>query len=210
MSKLWFGETTQEEIWQQLVNEINQENSGMTAEVHDKGKVIKAKVGEWTVTLDTVTTVVSTGKVMIPVSFTRMRAPYLNQDGLRFKVYRASMFSNLGKYFGMQDIEVGDEQFDEEFIIQGTSKEKVRELLVNEKIKALLSDQPDIGTFEVKGDDGWFEQDFPEGVDELVFTAKSKMDNPAQLKNLFVLFAEVLNQLCAIGSADKNKPPENL
>lgn len=209
MSK-WFGETTQEEIWQQLVNEINQENSGMTAEVHDKGKVIKAKVGEWTVTLDTVTTMVTIGHMMIPVSYTRMRAPYMNQDGLRFKVYRASWDSKLGKLFGMQDIEVGDEDFDEEFIIKATSKQKVRELLANPKIKALLSDQPELGLLEVKSDDGWFEQDFPEGVDELVFTAKGTMDNPAHLKNLFVLFGEILNQLCAIGSAYKNKPPENL
>jgi hypothetical protein len=206
----WFGETTQEDIWQQLVNEINQENSGMTADVHDKGKVIKAKVGEWTVTLDTVTTMVMMGHMMIPVSYTRMRAPYLNQDGMRFKVYRASWDSKLGKFFGMQDIEVGDEEFDEEFIIQGTSKKKVRELLANAKIKALLSDQPELGMLEVKSDDGWFEKDFPEGVDELVFTAKGAMDNPAELKNLFVLFAEVLNQLCAIGSANKNSPPDNL
>ncbi len=215
MGKLrdWFTVPTQEEIWQQLVNEINQEKSGITAQVaqgENQNKVIKASVGEWTVTLDNVTVMIWMGKMMIPMTHTRIRAPYVNQDGLRFNVHRAGLFSGISKYFGMQDIEVGHELFDKEFIVQGTDEAKIRALLAQPKIVELLRAQPDIGTFEVKDDDGWFDQQFPEGVDELVFTSQSKIDDFTQLKQLFVLFGEVLNQLCAIGSAYKKKPTENL
>ena len=49
---------------------------------------------------------VSTGKTTIV--FTRMRAPYVNPNSFRFTIYRKGFFSGIGKFFGMQDIEIGD------------------------------------------------------------------------------------------------------
>jgi hypothetical protein len=83
-------------------------------------------------TLDTYA--VSTGKVTIV--FTRMRAPFVNPSGFRFRVYRKSIFSGLGKFFGMQDIEVNDPPFDHDFIVQGTDESRVRQLLASPKLRA--------------------------------------------------------------------------
>ena len=58
-----------------------------------------------------------------------MRAPYVNPEGFRFTIYRKGIFSELGKLLGMQDIEVGDPEFDEAFIIKGNDEFKVRESL---------------------------------------------------------------------------------
>ena len=69
-----------------------------------KGDKVQITHGEWTVTLDTFA--VSTGKTT--VVYTRMRAPYVNPDGFRFTVYRRGFFADLGKRFGMQDVEVGN------------------------------------------------------------------------------------------------------
>jgi hypothetical protein len=55
-----------------------------------------------------------------------LRASYINPDGFRFKVYRPGFFSDVAKWFGMQDIEVGHADFDGEFIIKGTDAEKLR------------------------------------------------------------------------------------
>src|SRR5947199_210805 len=78
------------------------------------GGKVQAHVGPWTVTLDT--HVVSNGETS--TTYTRMRAPYVNPDGFRFTIYRKGFFSDLGKLLGMQDIEVGDPEFDEAFILK--------------------------------------------------------------------------------------------
>lgn len=200
----WFG-PSQDELWAQLAAEINKENSGLKAEFVDggtwKSDVVKAQAGEWTLTLDVF--VVSTGKVIIP--FTRLRAPYVNSDGFRFKISRAGFFTNLSKKLGLQDIEIGEAPFDAAFVIQATDEAKVRRLLSNAKIRELFAAQPDVH-LEVKDDEGWFGATFPEGVDELSFYAGGIITDVARLKQLFALFAEILNQLCAIGSAYKHNP----
>lgn len=156
---------------------------------------------EWTITLDTYT--VSTGKSH--VTYTRMRAPYVNADGFRFKIYRKNIFSGIGKYFGMQDLEVGYPEFDNDFIIKGNDESKVRSLFMNDKIRALIQQQPSI-SLEVKDDEGWFGADFPEGVDELCFQVVGVITDVKRLKSLYELFAETLNHLCLIGSAYENDP----
>ena len=150
---------SKEEIWSQLSREIGAEyqEGGFFKE----GKIVLSH-REWEITLDTYT--VHTGKVTI--IYTRMRAPYVNRDGFRFNIYRKSAFSWLGKLFGVEDIEVGEAFFDEEFIIQGEPEILVRSMLNNSRIRQLIQDQKDIH-FQVKDDDGWFKSRFPEGVDEL-------------------------------------------
>jgi hypothetical protein len=89
---------SREEIWRQLSAEIGARyvEGGLW-----KGDKVQATYGEWTLTLDTYA--VSTGKATIV--FTRMRAPYVNPEGFRFNIYRKSVFSELAKRFGMQDVE---------------------------------------------------------------------------------------------------------
>jgi hypothetical protein len=187
-----------EEIWQQLCHEIGAEyiNNGIW-----KGDKVVAKVKEWTITLDTYT--VSTGKSH--VTYTRMRAPYVNADGFRFKIYRKSVFSNIGKYFGMKDIEVGYPEFDRDFIIKASDESKTRSLFMNDRIRALIHEQPSI-SLEVKDDEGWFGKNFPEGVDELYFQVTGVITDVKRLKSLYDLFGETLNHLCHIGSAYENDP----
>lgn len=189
---------SKEEVWRQLCSEIGADfiDGGLW-----RGAKVEARVREWTITLDTF--VVSTGKTSVP--FTRLRAPYVNKDGFRFRIYRKSMFSGLGKLFGMQDIEVGHADFDREFIIQGSDDNKVRLLFGNSEIRRLMEAQPAIH-LEVKDDEGWFGTVFPEGVDELYFQVTGIIKDVERLKALYELFAETLNHLCHIGSAYEDDP----
>ena len=186
------------EIWRQLSEDIG-------AQFVDGGFLgsskVQGHVGEWNVTLDTYT--VSTGKTS--VTYTRMRAPYVNKDGFRFTIYRAGFFSNIAKFFGMQDVEVGHPDFDRDFIIKGTDETKLRALFANPKIRELIQAQPSIH-LEVKDDEGWFGADFPEGVDELYFQVVGVIKDIERLKDLYELFAEVLQHLCHIGSAYEDDP----
>ena len=189
---------SQEEVWRQLCSEIGAEfvEGGFW-----RGTKVQTRVKEWTVTLDTYT--VSTGKSH--VTYTRMRAPYVNKDGFRFTIYRKGLFSELGKRLGMQDIEVGDPEFDRDFIIKGNDESKVLALFGNPRIRQLIQAQPSI-SLEVKDDEGWFSASFPEGVDELYFQVVGVVKDVERLKSLYELFAETLDHLSHIGSAYENDP----
>lgn len=189
---------SKEEVWKKVSHEI--EGNFVEGGFFQRDKLI-AKVKEWVVTIDTYT--VSNGKTS--TVYTRMRVPYVNKDGFRFKIYRKGLFSNLGILFGLQDIEIGFREFDEEFIIKGNDPEKLVELFSSSKIRELIQLQPDI-SLEVKDDEGWFGTEFPEGVDELYFQVQGIIKDIDRLKNLYYLFAEILNQLCLIGSAYEDNP----
>lgn len=189
---------SKDEVWEALCGEIGAEfiNGGFWT-----GSKIKGKAGEWTIILDTYT--VSTGKSSI--TYTRMRAPYINPDGFKFKIYRAGVFTEVGKWLGMQDINIGVPSFDDNFVIKGNKEDKVKGLFDNERIRNLLELQPSV-YLEVKDDEGIFGPEFPEGVDELYFQVAGVIKDVERLKNLYNLFSEVLNQLCLIGSAYKDGP----
>ena len=193
----WFG-PSKEEVWRRLCEEIGAEfvEGGFW-----KGSKVQAHVGPWTVILDIHT--VSSGHSH--VSYTRMRAPYVNPEGFRFTIYRKGLFSELGKLLWMQDIEVGHPEFDEAFIIKGNDDDKVRTLFADPKIWRMIQDQPKI-RLEVKDSEGWFGPKFPEEVDELHFQVIGVIKDVERLKALFDLFAAVLDQLCKIGSAYKQEP----
>jgi hypothetical protein len=134
-----------------------------------------------------------------------MRAPYVNPDGFRFTVYRKGVFGGLGKLLGIQDIEVGDPDFDEVFIVRGNDEARVRTLLADPTLRALIAAQPKI-RLTVKDSEGWFGPRFPGDVDELHFQAVGVIKDVERLKALFGLFTAVLDRLCRIGSCRGEEP----
>jgi hypothetical protein len=195
---------SKDELWQQLCAEIG---ADFIEGRLWKGSKVQAHVKSWTITLDTLT--ISSGDAstgtFTNVTYTRMRAPYINRDGFRFKIYQQGFFSGLGKLLGMEDIEVGDPEFDDRYIIQGNNLGKVQLLFANPTIRQLIQAQPSMN-LEVKDDEGWFGTHFPEGVDELYFTVVGTVKDIERLKLLYELFAKILNCLCHIGSAYDEDP----
>ncbi len=193
----WFG-PSKEEMWRQLCAATGADyiQGGFW-----KGDKVQVKHGEWTITLDTF--VVSTGKST--AHFTRLRAPYVNPDGFRFTIYRRGFFSDIAKFMGMQDILVGHEDFDRDFIIKGKDREKLRALFDNPRLRELFAAQPEIH-LTVKDNEGFWGPDFPADTDELHFQVHGTIKDVERLKLLFELFAETLDQLCRIGSAYEETP----
>jgi hypothetical protein len=188
-----------EEVWKQLCAEIGADfvDGGFW-----RGDKVQAHVKGWTITLDTYT--VSSGHSH--VTYTRMRAPFVSNDGLRFRIYRKGLFSGFGKALGMQDIEVGHSlHFDDDFIIKGNDEARIRALFANSEIRRLIQEQPQI-RLELKDDEGFFRKHFPEGVDELYFQVVGVINDVQRLRQLFDLFAEVLEELHRMGSASERDP----
>lgn len=188
-----------EDIWRQLATETGADfvDGGFWS-----GSTIEASHGEWRITL----AVVRYGRTHA----TLMRTPYVNQDGFRFRVYRKQLFSELGKMLGMQDVEVGQADFDRDFIIQGNDEAKLRKLFANARIRELISAQPQI-SFAVQEPPGLFTRDIfaevpPTDVHTLDFLVVGILKDRERLRLLFDLFAETLDELCRMGSANKNAP----
>ncbi len=194
------------EIWSQIAGDIG----GEFIEGGFWGKdVLVYRHGEWQILLDTYTVTTSTGKTTSSTTYTRMRAPFVNKDGLYFKIYRQGIFSSIGKFFGMQDLEIGDPFFDDQFVIKGNSADKIELLLSDEKIKGLIRQQPQIH-LEIRDDEGWFGAAFPDGVDELYFQCVGVIKETELLKSLFELFSTTLMRLVQIDSAYENDPQVKL
>jgi hypothetical protein len=174
----WSG-PSKDEVWQQLSQEMGAE---FVDEGFRKGSKVRAHVGPWIVTLDMG---ISDRDGESPV--TRLRAPYINPDGFQFTIYRKGIFSALGKLVGMQD------------------ESKVVSLFSDTRIRQTIQAQPQI-RLRVKRSEGWLGPLFPENVYELHFEVVGVIKNVKRLKSLFNLFAAVLDQLCQIGSAYKQKP----
>src|SRR2546421_4040574 len=153
---------SKEEIWQELSRQIG---ASYVAGGFWNGAKVEARVEPWTVVLDTYT--VSTGKSTM--TFTRMRAPYVNRDGFRFHVYRRTILSDLGKFLGMQDVAVGVPAFDAAFVVKSSLAGRqdaahVSQLLADPELRDLLMRQPGV-SLEVVDDEGYFGPHFEGNVD---------------------------------------------
>jgi hypothetical protein len=188
------------EIWQQFCDRTG--GTYIRDSFWKNGKA-QAAHGQWIVTLDTI--------VIGKVTYTRMRAPYVNPDGFTFTVYRKSVFTDLGKWLGMQDVMVGYPEFDEPFVIKGNDEHKLQRLFANRKIRDLISAQPEV-RFSVVDDEKqfWGCRGFPKDVDELHFLIAGVIKDVDRLKLLYDLFSETLDELCRIGSAYENAPDVKL
>ena len=184
---------SRDEIWRQLASEIDANYVEGGFWKRDK---VQASHAGWLITLE------KHGKEPA-----RMRAPFLNPGGFRFTVYRKGIFTELGKYMGMQDVEVGHPDFDRDFVIKGTDETKLRQIFGNARIRELIVAQPRIH-FEVKDGNGIFERGLfgekpPEHLDILEFEVDSRPEikDKERLRLLFDLFAETLDELCRMGTA---------
>ncbi|WP_027625475.1 hypothetical protein [Clostridium lundense] len=186
-----------DEVWEELSDEIN--GQFVEGGFFSTPKVIK-KFDYWTITLDTYA--VSTGKSTI--TYTRLRAPFINKKNLYFNIYREGIFSGLGRLLGMQDIIIGIEDFDNEFVIKGNNEDLIIELLSNEKVRNLIEAIQDI-ELEIKDNEGIFGTNFPEEVNELYFSVCGTIKDIEELKKIFNLFQVILIEMSNLDIIEKKR-----
>ncbi|MDE2886835.1 MAG: DUF3137 domain-containing protein [Gemmatimonadota bacterium] len=193
---------SKDEIWRQMASDIEGEfvDGGFWRE-----NAVTYNHGEWRIILDTRTETTYSGTMMMTMQYTRMRAPFVNKDGLYFDVSLEGFLNSIGRLFGMRDIVIGDRFFDDRFLIKGNSPEKIKLLLADERIRELFQKQPKVH-LRIKDDEGIFGADFPDGVDELYFECAGVIKEAEALKDLFELFCRILERLVQIDSAYEDDP----
>ncbi|MGD8276627.1 MAG: hypothetical protein PVH00_01315 [Gemmatimonadota bacterium] len=167
-----------------------------------KGRVkqVRFRLDTFELVLDSYT--VSTGNSS--QTYTRIRSLFNVREEFRFRMYRASLFSELGKFFGMQDIEVGHPKLDPDFVIKADSPGKIQSMLLQSDIADALMT---LGTgrfesrpFKRRGVD-------TTNVRELRYALPGVLREAAKLDALIDLMEESLEHLVRNGSA-WTEPPD--
>jgi len=193
---------SRKEVWKQLSDEIN---ANYIEGGYFKGPRIEYKHNIWTIYLDTYT--VSTGKSKI--TYTRMRLPFINTKKFLFKIYKKKVFSNIGKALGIQDIEIGYDYFDNDYIIKGNDELLIRRVFQNHEIRGLIEKQSRI-LLEIKNNEGNFGPKFKDNESELYFVSTGVIKDKERLKNLFELFVKIINEFEIIGITINQTPEVKL
>ena len=193
---------SQNEIWEQLSEEIN---GTFVKGGFFKGSRVEVSREPWTIYLDTFS--VSTGQTS--VMYTRMRAPFINLHNLYFKIYKRGIFSEMGKLFGMQDIEVGYSDIDEDYIIKGNNETAIKNLLASSRIRNLIKEQPRFH-LEIKESEGLFGPTLKQNERILYFQADRVITDVSLLKSLFDLFGEIMEELNRLGYVSSERPSVQL
>ena len=127
---------SRDEIWNLLAQQIGaqfKQGQGWTGRSR-----VDAQVDQWVVTLDTF--IVSTGKST--VTFTRLRAPFVNRDGFRFTITRSGVLGPVARVLGFRDVEVGDAPFNQAFVVKANDEPRVRTFLADPELRGKLALQP--------------------------------------------------------------------
>ncbi|GAA0729474.1 hypothetical protein GCM10008905_29470 [Clostridium malenominatum] len=186
------------EVWAQLSEEINGDFT--EGGIFSVPKVIVNK-DYWAILLDTYT--VSTGKTS--ATYTRFRAAFLKNQDIYFKIYKEGIFSDLAKMLGMQDIEIGIEDFDNNFVIKGNNEESIKNILSITEVRNLIQAQDRIN-LEIKESGGFLGPKYPEDVAILEFTGSGVIKDIETLKSIFKLFEVILNRMADLEIIQRKNP----
>ena len=211
------GNTTeeQEQAWGQLATEVGGEliarkERGRRILGRHMQLAVLAKVGTFPIALDLR---VEYGGEYAPNSLvTRMRAPYVPRDTFLFSIKRVraklsdgAVLHGMARLAGRHKVEPGDLGFERDFLITANDTDKVRALLADSRLGALIQAQPSIDMSAARP--GW--RLFKRGAQRLSvlrFEEEGVITDVQRLKSLFELLEETLNQLRQIGSASDEEP----
>lgn len=134
----------------------------------------------------------------------RAIAEFISPDKLQLKILHQDLIASIGKFFGAQDIEVGDWSFDPEFMIKGNDPDKIQLILSDASIRKMLLEQRDqMLRLEVTDEYGLFSEKAPDGQSMLYFVSKEKIKQAEQLDPLKELITGFLDQLEKTNSAKR-------
>ena len=185
--------SARKKAWQQFSDEIQA--------TYVKGGILKsdrieAVFQKWQMVYDII--VIPAGKVMF--TYTRLRVPFTAKSDFQFCISKKSLFDKIAEKFGKSNIETGDSQIDDNFVIKSNSDEKINRLFSNEKLKNLLLEKSD-SHFELSHGHKSIGRQFPKGCDGLSLVVLYESDRD-MLTRSYNIFCEILTSLSEAGEIE--------
>jgi len=190
--KSFFGKED-DSVWRQFA----EEKKGKYAPVSDHRVLLKHK--EITIAFGAYTHYTVVGHASNPADYTRGFVEFSSKDDFTFCLRHQGFFENVGKLFGMQDIEIGDSSFDKQFIIKSNDEMRTSLFLSNSIVQDSLQKLRTI-RFEITNEEGLWGEKPTDGNYMLYFVSQGKITKIDELNNLHQLFVETIDMLIKTNS----------
>ncbi|GEO10825.1 hypothetical protein [Segetibacter aerophilus] len=122
-----------------------------------------------------------------PVTSFSVQLP--DETSFRFKIQKQGIKHEIGKLFGMQDVIIGNREFDKKFLIQSNDVDKVKKVLSDEKVSSELLKHP-VVDFKIRERKIGANKEIVLGLE-----LEGGITETDRLKDAFQAFKAVLNHL---------------
>lgn len=102
------------------------------------------------------------------------------------RIVPQDLIETIGKFFGAQDIKIGNKEFDKRFMIKGNDELRIKHLLDN-YIRDFLIPQK-VVRFEITDGEGIFDEKPKEGHYKIYYISENKITQEDQLRRLYFFF----------------------
>jgi hypothetical protein len=137
---------------------------------------------------------------------TVLALPFNFENEFQFAVHNSSTVEEVAKILGLQDIVVGDADFDKTYIIQGSDPRLVQKLFSDSNFKMKIQEQKSCNLSIVDSRHKQFGITPPKGVGVLTFVEKGAVNSFERLTSLVELMALSHKHLQTLGVAAEAAP----
>jgi hypothetical protein len=125
---------------------------------------------------------------------TILSARFPNPDGFRFALHEEGFFDDLGKFFGMQDVQVGNPEFDQRILVKTNDEARIRTILTDQNTRQVLQSLRDF-TFEIVLPD----EDLESNDSTLELIIEDGITDPVRLRQIYHVFFGILEMVAPFG-----------
>ncbi len=75
-------------------------------------------------------------------ALTRFISNLKSFDSFRFSLHRQDLLDEVGKFFGMEDIKIGDPEFDKKIVVKSNNPERIKDILDLPQIREVIQSLP--------------------------------------------------------------------
>lgn len=132
--------------------------------------------------------------------------PFKAKGSFSFDLHNRSLVGDASKVFGAQDIEVGEAEFDREYIIKGSDETAVKRIFGNARVQELIKLQPHLKLFIQDEPKELAEHgSVPPGIHVLAFKDKSAINSYERLTLVYDLMLATIEEML---KADVTSPQD--
>ena len=132
---------TDEEIWQKITADLTEDTLDYTAVIEKQDRQVLLAID-----------IDLGGGFESGYATTTLSAPVTDSTDFKFALHKEHFIDEVGKFFGMQDVVIGFEEFDKKVVVKSTDETRVKSILTDEQVRQTLVELPDF-TFEITGHD---------------------------------------------------------
>jgi hypothetical protein len=156
---------------------------------------------EYLVIIDTCPTAIGT----MYIDCTRIMVYFVSTDQFNFLIFNKDIFSKVFSVFYGPYIRTGYQQIDNSYLVRSNSYFKIRTLLSNPDIRSLILKQPSIH-LEIKSYNKLIKPDLSKHICILYYESIGVTKNIDRIKEIILLYKEILTQLFIMGSISEELP----